>query len=46
MARAGYFRVEVWLVDTEAIKPHETSGDDDVVVDVGSHGFRVVARKF
>ena len=24
--------MEVWLVDAEAIKPHETSGDDDVVV--------------
>ena len=24
--------MEVWLVDAETIKPHETSGDDDVVV--------------
>lgn len=24
--------MEVWLVDADAIKPHETSGDDDVVV--------------
>ena len=32
MARAGYLLVEVWLVDVEAVKPRDTSGDDDVVI--------------
>jgi hypothetical protein len=32
MARAGYLLVEVWLVEVEAVKPRDTSGDDDVVI--------------
>ena len=38
MARAGYLLVEVWLVDVEAVKPRDTSGDDDVVIVEGGPG--------